>query len=484
MIYVLPKWNSTVPIIPEFDNSVKQIQLFTEASSDKVSVLSLSFASQTKRELEDNDLENTPVFSMFNTLQRALYVDEQRIDINDFNWPKGLKIIEGDPLYYVYKNQVELYAKVWLHKKDYSFLNVIDFYENNRRTHRYEFDDRGFLSRKIFYTDDQITPTEELYFAPDQQIVMNHKIVDGRSSEITLENEFNGKNKFISLVDLQTEYLLNLSSDLENINNELIVEYSKDNHEIIKKSNLQKISKYLSFNNFNNLIQQINSDEIAEWKNIYNKIIVPNPKQKTELINLYPDLKEHVIDISPYPMHIKMYDLSLDAQEDKKNILWVSQSDEDKNAIIEQFNKMLASDQEISLTILPINEFPQENMNLFDIQHRTKVKIDFNQSESNIVKLIASSRIVVDMAKYPNQFIQSKTLEAGLPQIVLTITEYNREEGSYIQSTNENLAENILGVTSDVKKWVQMRQRAMFSVKGFLSVEVMNRWNQVFNQEI
>jgi len=152
-VWYLPKEHS------EFDETVKQVQLFNRRQIMPFNILLLSFAPNFRHFLHRQSVFHAPYWSCFDAMCGITSRSVAVFSMNDILWPEDVEFIHS-PFCVLVRRKGALFAQVEF-GEDGNMIRV-DQYRDGRISRRSLFDDRGFISCCIFY-EDGLPKTEEYY---------------------------------------------------------------------------------------------------------------------------------------------------------------------------------------------------------------------------------------------------------------------------------------------------------------------------------
>lgn len=135
----------------EFDDTVKQIQLFHRNQVYPYRILLLSCAPNFRHFLHRQSVYHAPYWSCFDAIQEVRRKKAAILSFHNLNWPKHIEFIYT-PFVVVAMLQGVRYAQIEFGED--GNLIEIDMYEKGKRCRKNVYDDRGFISSTILYEDE------------------------------------------------------------------------------------------------------------------------------------------------------------------------------------------------------------------------------------------------------------------------------------------------------------------------------------------
>lgn len=171
MLYFIPawyqenKWSESEQIWyvrrmhTEFDDTVKQIQLFHRSGAYPYQILLLSFAPNFRHFLHRQGMYHAPYWSCFDAIQCVRRKRARVLSFHDLAWPDGVEFLYS-MFVIVAMLKGEKYAQIEFGEDGNPIQ--IDIYQEGRIGRRNLYDDRGFVSSSVIYKEGQ--PVYQDYF--------------------------------------------------------------------------------------------------------------------------------------------------------------------------------------------------------------------------------------------------------------------------------------------------------------------------------
>lgn len=158
----------------EFDDTVKQIQLFHRNGEYDYQILSLGFTPNFRHFLHRQSVYRAPYWSCFDAIQEVRRKRVRVLSFHDLKWPEGIEFLYS-----------QFAVVAMLNGKRYAEINFgedgnpiwIALYQDGRICRRNIYDDRGFISATILYEDGQ--PSYQDYLRENGIWKMRHYLKDG-----------------------------------------------------------------------------------------------------------------------------------------------------------------------------------------------------------------------------------------------------------------------------------------------------------------
>lgn len=160
--------------VTEFDDTVKQIQLFTRNHVAPFEILLLGFSPNFRHYLHRQGVYHAPYWSCFDAMQ-AIRTDS--IDVfsyHDLAWPEDVEFVYS-PFAVIAKIHGQKYAQIEFAEDGNMFR--VDMFKDGQLADRNFYDDRGFVSCRILYRGGP--PYLEQYFDDEGEWKLARFLEDG-----------------------------------------------------------------------------------------------------------------------------------------------------------------------------------------------------------------------------------------------------------------------------------------------------------------
>lgn len=162
MLYFIPAWymeNSwsehesawyRPKQVSEFDDTVKQIQLFARNHVYEYAILLLSFAPNFRHFLHRQGIYHAPYWSCFDAMQGVRTHKLKPFSFHDLGWPEGIRFVYT-PFCVVAIRDSRKFAQIEFGES--GNMIYVDLYQDDALVRRNLYDDRGFVSCSILFRD-------------------------------------------------------------------------------------------------------------------------------------------------------------------------------------------------------------------------------------------------------------------------------------------------------------------------------------------
>ncbi|MGO5313624.1 accessory Sec system protein Asp1 [Bilifractor sp. LCP21S3_A7] len=148
--------------VTEFDDTVKQIQLFFRKKAAPFKIMQLGFSPNFRHFLHRQGVYHVPYWSCFDAMQGIASDRTVLFSFHDLSWPDDVEFIYSPFAVIVRRNQKK-YAQIEFAEDGNMFR--VDMFKNDDRICSNYYDDRGFMSCQIVYRDG--IASREQYFNED-----------------------------------------------------------------------------------------------------------------------------------------------------------------------------------------------------------------------------------------------------------------------------------------------------------------------------
>ena len=158
----------------EFDDTVKQIQLFHRNNVYPYQIMLLSSAPNFRHFLHRQSVYHAPYWSCFDAIQEIRRKKVMVLSFHNLNWPPHIEFIYTPFVVLAMLHGVR-YAQ--LEFGEDGNLIQIDMYEGGKLRRKNVYDDRGFISSTILYENEQ--PFRQDYLMENGVWKLRHFLQDG-----------------------------------------------------------------------------------------------------------------------------------------------------------------------------------------------------------------------------------------------------------------------------------------------------------------
>lgn len=520
MYYFIPSWydskrpwyDTTVPwysvdSIIQFDDTVNQVRMFHQAK-ELTKVLILNYAPSLRYFLHHQALLGVEYWSLFDEIQGFKDAKVMPVDFLDFAWPESCAF-HYNPFHIDVMRYHEKYAKI-IFAEDGNLLRI-EFLKDEKSSHDFIFDDRGYLS-SILYYDDFGAPDYQSYLNPEGQWVIQESLKDERP-KVKINPDFQekfDKVSYDSLEELIQEYLQKYCLEYITSKDVLIIATCEQNTQLMPSlySNSQRV--YSIFGDRYNLS---NKAKVQRELKDASLLVTTHKEQKAQLENLMIDKTVPVLAVTPFDTRLQ---LGQSQQKKEINIYWfidplitideveevisrLAEIMKDNELIylymgmytqapkrlaqlqykVDYYNKVIAKAmiKQKTAKSKKIEESVEEDSN--QVAGNMKFRIFLNQikHENALLQILQSARLLIDLSEKPDLFTQIAGISTGIPQINRVQSEYvTHKKNGYIIQEISHLPKAISYFIEGLNHWNQSLVYSVDQITDYLSGQLVKEW--------
>ncbi|MBF0714051.1 accessory Sec system protein Asp1 [Gemella sp. GH3] len=459
----------------EFDDIVNQLRMFNK-EQENTELIVLNYSPNLRSFLHRQDLLEIAYYSIFDDIQQIKTNSISNINYKDFNWGDNVEYIYTPFLVVVNKNN-KLYANIDLSNE--GNIIYITFFDNDKITKKYVFDDRGFIS-SILYFENEVEKYKD-YLNEEGIWQIRENIIDNGKVLINplFKDNFNKKeyNNIEELIFEKLEHYLAKSSSEDTI---LIAADERHNDLVCRANN----NANLVFSFFEDRFTFANY--FPDYFKTANLFIADNEFTQKNLINNLSkyNVYKDVYHVTPYDTRLRLGT----SQRKKELIIYLlvdTISQQELKDIINIIFKEMLDNKNINLAlgtyekngytensivelvneIISINEYFQEHIifqqeddkvaeNQLEEKIKDNVKLAVINTEIDLIKELEYVRLIVDLGDKPDLFTQIAGISAGIPQVNKVVTSYvDHKKNGYVLSRKEQLVSAINYYFEGLSNW-------------------------------
>lgn len=478
----------------EFDDTINQVRMFSQ-NGEKVKIIIPVYFPNQRHFLHRQGLFETSYLNIFDKLQEIPGdLDMQRLDYHDFNLADDLEYIYTPFALLLYRGD-QKYGRIDFGSEgNMLFLTI---FANEKLSKKLTFDDRGFLSR-VDYFDEQenFIKSEYLNFDGDIEFVHNSDdSIDMVENHTTEYRHYDSMQALI--VETTATYFDTVLHDQD-----AIIVAADNNHNKMLTKNLPKKQLILSY--FADRIDLEHNDIHSDAE----LVLVDSDQNK----KLLAKENKKVLQVPPFDTRLR---LGQSNQEKKLKLFFFIDklSDQDLELTIVQLVKVMEKMPAVELTIATYNSgqhhdqleefFNKINENThnhyeyqFDVKDTDvaenaaidedetvkkrkarKVKYFVAGSEVDIISVLNSMRLIIDLSDEPDVFLQIAGISAGIPQIMRTHSMYveDGKNGKRINNIGSDLVPAIEFYLVGLRNWNQALVYATNKISDYTNGEIVDK---------
>ena len=525
MIYFIPAWYQqnqwceneqrwTVRRMhTEFDDTVKQIQLFHRNKAYPYQIMLLSFAPNFRHFLHRQGVYHAPYWSCFDAIQEVKRKKAMVLSFHNLAWPEGVEFVYT-PFVVLAMLKKEKFAQIDF-GEDGNPIRV-DLFQGGKLQRRNFYDDRGFVSSTAIYegeqplyqdylTEDGVwklrqfhgdghvevngeCPTYLLQYQGEEQVKQFSKLTYGSMEQVIYEV----LASYLGLTDAQDIFCVAMHGQ----------------HAGLLGKALKDKKLILSF--FEDRFPLSDHPEAFGMVEGADYLVVDSEKNAGRL-RQEPGLQfRAVMAIPPYDSRV---DIGISQQFSVQKILVPVDGIEggaffdliaslgkyllaNEKACIHLFTRRAEYDRKE--TVLgraqeglrragleegwAAEEEEQVSENNLELSEEVPVRFFVEQcvDELSVSKCMREQRLLVDMRKVPELYLQITAISIGIPQIVRTGNEFAEHgKNSIVLQRPEQLQEALDYYLKGVRNWNQAMVCSYELVKEYTTEKLLGKWREV-----
>ncbi len=500
----------------EFDDTVKQIQLFHRNKVYPYQLLLLSFSPNLRHFLHRQGVYHAPYWSCFDAIQEVRRTKAVLLSFHNMKWPAHTEFVYT-PFVVTALLKREKYAQIEFGEDGNPIQ--IDIYKNGILYRRNIYDDRGFVSATIIYRDGQPLYQDYLMengvwklrcFQDDGHVEVNpsctgYRLVYGGREQIRTYSGLRYDSMEQVIREILSSYL-ELTDDAD-----LFCAAMDEHHADLIKDVLRDKNVILSF--FGNRYEYERYGVDKDIAAMADYIITDSYEASCRIRENSGGAVRRITDISPYDTRM---DFGISQQLKVQKILvpvdGLEEEDFDKiiailgrylmkneNTRIHLFTRQAEYDRKdrlleqvrISLRSAGLmEEWGKEEEHLgvsenhVDLRENIRARFLAEQcvDELSVSKCIREQRILLDMRKAPTLYLQIMAVSAGIPMIVGSGTQFVEHGGNGMVLGDINELPAALEYYLDsLPNWNDAMVYSYEMGKKYTSEALINKWKEVID---
>ncbi len=500
----------------EFDDTVKQIQLFHRSGVCPYRIILLSYAPNFRHFLHRQSVYRAPYWSCFDAIQEVRRKKAAVLSFHHLKWPEGITFLYT-PFVVVAMLREEKYAQIDF-GEDGNPIRV-DLYEKNRLIRRNLYDDRGFLSSTILYENEQ--PLYQDYLMEKGIWKLRcfkgdgHVEVNPQYPEYLLQyegKEYSGrfsKLRYDDLAQAIREVFLAYLNLTEK--EDVFCVAMHERHTGLLAEILKEKKLILSF--FSDRSLDLTRPEVLSMVRGADYVIADSGERLRKLRIRFGASIGKGIAIPPYDSRV---DEGLSLQFQVQKILVAIDGIEEEifgtlirllgeylsmndDARIHLFTRRAEYDRKQRVLELVRRELAKSGMeegwaeqgdngkvseNNLDPKEPVPVKFFVEQcvDELAVSKCMREQRVFVDLREIPELYLQITAISIGIPQIVRTRTEFVEQgKNGMILKEIYTLPTVLNYYLNGLKNWNRARIYSYELVKEYTTDKLLEKWKEVMD---
>jgi accessory secretory protein Asp1 len=529
MLYFIPAWYQqnkwkeseqnwhTRRMHTEFDDTVKQVQMFHRSGMRDFEILLLSHTPNFRHFLHRQGVFHAPYWSCFDAIQEITRKKISVFSFHNLDWPEGIE--------FVYTPFVVI---AYLHNTKFAQINFgeagnpieVSMYKSNALIRRNIYDDRGFVSATEIYDHGRHVYTDYLN---EKGVTKMREYVETGAVEINEKS-----NTYLVTANGQVEHRQFKESFYFNIS-QVIAEVFEANMEANKKDDdifciamhplnamiaknlVGKVKTILSFYG-----DRYRLKDYPEGKEIVSRagyMITDSEATTRYLKREYGDELDNVIDISPYDSRM---DFGISAQLTVQKVLVPVDDlpDERFEAIMVALAQYLVQNENALISVFTRKadyDLPGRLLNRIadiieragfdrrmvipevtdndtaeneEVTNEEEVPVRFFVEqcvdELSVSKCIREQRIMIDMRHNPDLYLQINCISSAIPQLVRRETQYMQNGyNGFVVTEFDRIPVALDYFLGSLANWNQAKVYSYDIAQKFTTKHLLEKWKGV-----
>lgn len=500
----------------EFDDTVKQIQLFHRSGAYPFRILLLSFAPNFRHFLHRQSVYHAPYWSCFDAIQEIRRKQVTMFSFHNLNWPAHIEFVYT-PFVVIAQLKGIKYAQIEFGEDGNPIQ--IDMYREGRIARRNIYDDRGFVSSTIVYENEK--PVYQDYLTDKGVWKLRHFYSDGHV-------EVNSKNAEYLLMYGDFETRKSFSALSYDDMGQVIAEVFSAYVELTDKKDLFCVAMHELHAG---ILQKTLKDRKIILSFFEDRYVTDNKKQSVYLIydadyiitdsqeniaKIQEGIENHIInikDITPFDSRV---DFGISQQLSVQKILvpvdgmdslrfaeLIGQLGEyllnNENAQIHLFTrqadygikeKLLRRTRNCLRSAGLEEAWATENRtekcaeNTLEEEDRVPCRFYAEQcvDELSVSKCMREQRIVVDMRDTAEVYLRIAAISVGIPQIVYAETQFvEHGQNGYLVKDLHTIPDAIHHYLDSLTNWNEAMVYSYELGKNYTTEVLIEEWKEVIS---
>ena len=500
----------------EFDDTVKQMQLFHRNQVYPYQIMLLGFTPNFRHFLHRQSVYHAPYWSCFDAIQEIRRKKAAILSFHNLNWPEHVEFVYT-PFVIMAMLSGKKYAK--LEFGEDGNLIQIDMYQNDIICRRNLYDDRGFVSSSIVY--DEGKPIYQDYLMESGTIKMRVFVLDGHVEVnascpqylLQFQNQCSSHNllklRYDSLQEVIHE-VLEAYLKLTDQRDMFCVAMHHRHTQLLYKALADRKMILSFFENRYDITQYTEAVETIRRADY----IIADSGDSAEFIREYTGiLPNRIKDITPYDSRV---DFGISQQLTVQKILvpidgmedclfgeiigyLVTYLIENNRAEIHLFTRQAAYDAEDRIL-----EKTAEYLKMAGFEEnwarvknkgadRAENRIDQEQDgkpirfcvdqcvdELTVSKCMREQRLILDIRKVRDLYLRIAAISGGIPQIVHMESKYIEDgKNGIVLKDIVTIPQALAYYLDSLKNWNEAMIHAYELGKNFTTEVLLNEWREV-----
>lgn len=497
----------------EFDDTVKQIQLFHRSKAHPYQILLLGCAPNLRHFLHRQGVYRAFYWSCFDAIQEVRRKKVMMISFHNLNWPPHTEFIYT-PFVIVAMLHGVKYAQADF-GEDGNLIQV-ELYENGKLSRMNLYDDRGFVSSTILYEDGK--PAYQDYLREDGIWKLRlfysdgHVEINPKAPEYLLKEQKQeqlvpfSKHRYDTMEEVIAEVFTSYLELTEK--NSIFCVAMQEQHALLLNNALRNRKMVLSFFEDRYPIEQQEKLKIMLRRADY---IIADSKENRERLLEAAGEQLRIKDITPFDSRV---DVGISQQLSVQKILVPvdGMSESVFEQVIQEFGRYLHENENARVYLFTrqadynrkkelldkareclrrggmeddwaMQDLAQgEAENLLDIAKAAPVRFFAEQcvDELSVSRCVREQRLIVDMRDVAEVYLRITAISMGIPLIVHARTQFvEHGRNGYVLQDINHLTEILSYYLSSLTNWNEAAVSAYEIGKKYTTNVLLDEWKEV-----
>lgn len=500
----------------EFDDTVKQIQLFHRNNVYDYKIMLLSYAPNFRHFLHRQSVFHAPYWSCFDAIQEIRRKKASPFSFHSLRWPEGVEFVYTPFVIYVEKEGRRIAQMEF--GEDGNLIQV-DMYENDHLSRRNYYDDRGFLSSTVVFEEGK--PLYRDYLMENGKRKMREHLTDGRvefhpdyACYLLVDGNTEEKRAFSRRVfpNMEAVVLEVSSAYVESLSeSDMFCVALHENHSVLLRNVLNDRKTILSLfkdriafeqlpaltdlfgqaayviTDSKELMERVQQDTGVVHSNI--TAITPFDTRVDFGISQQLHVQKILVPVdglseTSFQILVELLGHYLEKNEKARVHLFTRIADQGRGeALLDKVRRWLKKAHLNPQMALKRDVSYAEND--LDRQDEIPVKFFVEQcvDELSVSKCMREQRVIVDIRENPELYLQISAVSMGIPQIVKSQTEFvEHQKNGWVINALQQIPEALHFYLNGVANWNQAVVNAYEIGKRYTTERLLLQWREVIKQ--
>lgn len=525
MITFIPSWGATSYGGLSNDDLMGQIQAYQE-SNEPYQIIIRDYIPSLRYFLHRYNLLESNYQSIFDYLQGSQTFTQRQVSLEELNFPEEASY-NFNPFYIWVELEDNQIGSINFGEEAQSQITEVHYLKENLHDYSDYYDDRGFISKRKIYQNNQIV--SEYFLDVDEQWVF---YIDNKTQKCKVNPD---NKKFLKKLEYETieslkwecvEYLLEEapSQPLLISVDEQSIEWIKDS-KFISQMTLSFFKERYPYtpknmdvlNGVNHEVQAFIVDTEAAFQKIETAL---QDDSNLHILSPY-DTRFTLSKSQEYPKEVIFIDLRRTSSEKNLTLIkiltaYCAKSFIDKNRQVQlvfrtsdnghkyeveeqirshleknyksslleiEFFQQLEKEGENNLESFITEKISEEAKWLRQFQEDIEINVLYN--DDDFFKIMNTARLIISLGIEPDLFTQIAGLSSGIPQIVEQKTRYiEHRKNGWILNSDEGLHEALSFYLDTLKNWQESRVYSVQQIKEHSGIQLQRKLSRIVGENI